>query len=64
MFSVSGFMLEILLYATSLQIQITNVSFFLKDSKTDSENLSLLIRLSVSLGQKTDSSNVVSFIVT
>ena len=34
--------------------QVTNVSFVLKDSDTDSENLSLLIRLSVSDGQKSD----------
>ena len=48
-----------LLYATSPQKQVTNVSLLLKDSDTDSENLSSLIRLSVSDGQKTDSSNVV-----
>ena len=35
-------------------------SFVLKDSGTDSENLSSLIRLSVSDGQKTDSSKDVS----
>ena len=34
----------------------------LKDSDMDSENLSSLIRLSVSDGQKTDSSKVVSVI--
>ena len=56
MFSISGFMLEIDL------IQVTNVSLILKDSSTESENLSWLIRLSVSDGQKTDSSKVVSFI--
>ena len=50
MFSVSGSMLE------------TDVSLVLKDSNMDSENLSSLIRLSVSDGQKTDSSKVVSFI--
>ena len=44
------------------QIQVTDVSLVLKDSDTYLENLSLLIRLSVSDGQKTDSSNVVSFI--
>ena len=62
MFSVSGSMLEILLYVTSPQKQVTDVSLVLKDSDTDSENLSSLIRLSVSDGQKTESLNVVSFI--
>ena len=62
MFSVSGSMLENLLYVTLLQKQETNVSLVLKDSDTDSENLSSLIQLSVSDSQKTDSSNVVSFI--
>ena len=57
MFSVSG-----LLYVTSLQKQVTEASLVLKDIDMDSENLSLLIRLSVADGQKTDSSNVVSFI--
>ena len=38
------------------------VSFVLKDSDTESENLSSLIRLSVSDGQKTDNSKVASFI--
>ena len=47
-----------LLYATSPQKQVTDVSLVLKDS----ENLSSLIRLSVSDGQKTDSSKVVSVI--
>ena len=51
-----------LLYVTSLQKQVTDVSLVLKDSDMDSENLSLLIRLSVSNGQKTDSSKVVSVI--
>ena len=51
-----------LLYATSPQKQVTDVSLVLNDSDTDSENLSPLIRLSVSDGQKTDSSNVASFI--
>ena len=46
----------------SLQKQVTNVSLVLKDSDMDSENLSLLIQLSVSDGQKTDSSKVISFI--
>ena len=47
-----------LLYAMSQQNQLTDVSLVLKDSDTDSGNLSSLIRLSVSDGQKTDSSNV------
>ena len=51
-----------LLYVSSLQKQVTNVSLVLKDSDMDSENLSSLIRLSVSDGQKTDSSNIVSVI--
>ena len=49
-----------LLNVTSPQKQVTDVSLVLKDSDMDSENLSLLIRLSVSDGQKTDSSKVVS----
>ena len=51
-----------LLYVTSQQKQVADVSLVLKDSDMDSENLSSLIRLSVSDGQKTDSSKVVSFI--
>ena len=47
-----------LLYVTSPQKQVTDVSLVLKDSDMDSENLSSLIRLSVSDGQKTDSSFV------
>ena len=62
MFSVSGSMLEIYFTQLSPQKHVTDVSLVLKDSDTDSENLSSLIRLSVSDGQKTDSSNVVSFI--
>ena len=62
MFSVSGSMLENLLYATSPQKQETDVSLVLKDCDTESENLSSLIRLSVSDSQKTDSSKDVSFI--
>ena len=50
------------LYVRSPQKQVTDVSLVLKDSDMDSENLSLLIRLSVSDGQKTDSSKVVSVI--
>ena len=48
-----------LLYVMTPQKQVTDVSLVLKDSDMDSENLSLLIRLSVSNGQKTDSSKVV-----
>ena len=51
-----------LLNVTSSQKQVTDVSLVLKDSDMDSENLSSLIRLSVSDGQKTDSSKVVSVI--
>ena len=51
-----------LLNVTSTQKQVTDVSLVLKDSDMDSENLSSLIRLSVSDGQKTDSSKVVSVI--
>ena len=51
-----------LLYVTSPQKQVTDVSLVLKDSDIDSENLSSLIRISVSDGQKTDSSKVVSVI--
>ena len=53
-----------LLYVTSPQKQVTDVSLVLKDSDMDSENHSSLIRLSVSDGQKTDSSKVVSVIGT
>ena len=51
-----------LLSVRSPQKQTTDVSLVLKDSDMDSENLSSLIRLSVSDGQKTDSSKGVSFI--
>ena len=51
-----------LLYVTSPQKQVTDVSLVLKESDMDSENLSSYIRLSVSDGQKTDSSKVVSVI--
>ena len=51
-----------LLYVTSPQKQVTHVSLVLKDSDMDSENLSSLIRLSVSDGQKTASSKVISVI--
>ena len=49
-----------LLYVTSPQKQVIDVSRVLKDSDMDSVNLSLLVRLSVSDGRKTDSSKVVS----
>ena len=48
-----------LLYVTS---PVTDVSLVLKESDMDSEDLSSLIRLSVSDGQKTDSSKFVSVI--
>ena len=62
MFSSSGSMFENLLYITTLQTQETDVSLVLKDSDTESENLSSLILFSVSDSQKTDSSKDVSFI--
>ena len=49
-------------YVMSPQKQVADVSLVLKDSDMDSENLSSLIRLSVTYGQKADSSKVVSFI--
>ena len=51
-----------LLYVTLRQKLVTKVSLVLKDSDMDSENLSSLIRLSVSDSQKKDSSKVVSVI--
>ena len=54
--------LKNLLYVASQQKQETLVSLVLKDSDRESENLNLLIQFSVSDGQKTDSSNDVSFI--
>ena len=51
-----------LLFIASPQKQLTDISLLLKASDTISENLSSLIRLSVSDGQKTDCSKVVSFI--
>ena len=51
-----------LLYVTSPQKQVAGVSLVFKDCDMDSENLSSLIRLSVSDGQKKDSSEVVSVI--
>ena len=56
--SISGSMLENLLYVTSPQKQETGFSLVLKDSDKESENLSSLIQLSVSDSQKTDSSKV------
>ena len=53
MFYVSGSMLENLLYVTSPQKQETDVSLVFKESDTKSENLSSLIRFSVSDSQKT-----------
>ena len=41
-----------LLYVTSPQKEVTDVSLVFKDSDMDSENLSVLIPLSVSDGQK------------
>ena len=55
-------MLEIYFTFMSRQKEVTDVSLVLKDSDTESENLSSLIRLSVSDSQKTDSSKHVSFI--
>ena len=46
----------------SPQKEETNVSLVLKDSDTESENLSSLIRFSVPDSQKIDSSKDVSFI--
>ena len=51
-----------LLYVTSPQKQETDVSLVLKDRDMESENTISLIWLSVSDGQKTFSSKVVSFI--
>ena len=51
-----------LLYVTSPQKHVTDVSLVLKDNDIDSKILSSLIQLSVSDGQKTDSSKVVSVI--
>ena len=57
-----GFHVCNLLNVTSPQKQETDVSLVLKDSDMDLENLSSLIRRSVSAGQITDSSKVVSVI--
>ena len=43
-------------------MQVTNVSLVLKDCDMESENLSSLIRFSVSDGQKTDSSKSVPLV--
>ena len=61
MFSVAGFMLKIDFTYCCRKKQVASVSLVLKDSDMESENLSLLIRLSVSDGQKTVSSKDVSF---
>ena len=54
-------MLEI--YFTKLATkQLTDVGLILKDIYMESENLSLLIRFSISDCQKTDCSKAVSFI--
>ena len=42
--------------------QVTDVSLVLKDCDTESQNLSSLVRLSVSDGQRTDTSSGASFI--
>ena len=55
-------MLGKLLDVPSSQKQVIQVSLFLKNSDMDSENFSSLILLSVSDGQKSDSSKVVSCI--
>ena len=60
MFSVSGSMLEKLVYFTSPQNQETDVSLVLTDSDMESENVNSLNQLSDS--QKTDSLKDVSFI--
>ena len=49
-------------YLAVPQKQVTDVSLVFKDIDMESENLSLLIRLSVSNGQQTDSSKDVTFI--
>ena len=56
------FLAQRLLYVTLPQKQVTDVSLVLKDSDMESENLSSLTQLSVSDGQKTDSSKDVSCI--
>ena len=62
MFSVSFPCLKFTLRNIAAKKQVNDVSLILKDSDMESENLSLLIRLSESDGQKTDSSKDVSFI--
>ena len=56
------FLASKILYVKLPQNQVTVVSLILKDSDMESENLSSMIQLSVSDGQKTDSSKDVSFI--
>ena len=64
MFSVAGSMLKTYFTLPVLLPlkQVTDVSLVLQDSDMESENLSSLIRLSVSDSQKTDSSKDVSFV--
>ena len=52
-----------IIYLESKVPKIPIIILVLKDSDMDSENLSSLIRLSVSDGQKTDSSKAVSVII-
>ena len=52
---------DVILYAISLPFK-TRLTSVTSQSDMDSENLSSLIQLSVSDGQKTDSSKVVSVI--
>ena len=54
-------MLEIYFMQRHRKKQVTDISLLLKDSDTESENLSFLIRLSVSDSQKIDGSKDVSF---
>ena len=61
MFSFSGSMVGNF-YGTLPQKKVTDISLVLEDSDTESANLSLLIWLSVSDGQKTDSSKILPFI--
>ena len=50
-----------LLYVMSPQKPVTDLSLVLKDSGTESESLSSMIRLSVSDNQEKDSPKFVSF---
>ena len=67
MFSVAGSMLKTyftlpVLLPLKQVTDVSLVSLVLQDSDMESENLSSLIRLSVSDSQKTDSSKDVSFV--